>query len=207
MIFHLKYFAMAIVTAAAGFGCSSPEGGPPATESIKSSQQALTANTNVFLVNHLTGACVDVVGAPGTAAGSRLQTYPCELSGRDAWGGPSDQIWYLDSQGFIRNQLSPDKCIDVVGAPGTANGTPLQLYPCESSGYDAWGNPTDQRWSYFGLTYGTFRNRHSGKCIDVDGAPGWAYHRPVQIWDCEVDVDGGVVGLTDQRWTPTPATP
>ncbi|MFN9672517.1 MAG: RICIN domain-containing protein, partial [Microcystis sp.] len=60
----------------------------------------------------------------------------------------TDQQWILTNDGFIRNTLS-GKCIDVAGAPGRANGTPLHLWDCELTGRNREnGSVTDQRWSF-----------------------------------------------------------
>jgi hypothetical protein len=153
----------------------------------------------MLLVNRLSGVCIDVIGAPGRASTTPLQTYPCERTGKDAWGGPSDQYWQWDSEtGFISNNLTPSQCLDVTGAPGTANGAPLQLYNCERSGYDRWGNVTDQAWTM--RSDGFIVNRLSGKCIDVAGAPGATNHLPLWLWDCESSGVSGNGAPTDQKW-------
>jgi hypothetical protein len=96
--------------------------------------------------------------------------------------------------------VTPDLCLDVKGTPGTTNGAPLQLSKCEVSGFDDLGNVTDQAWDfYYG---GHIKNRLSGKCIDVAGAPGNSNHLPIQLWTCEssgYNPDNG--SLTDQKWT------
>ena len=97
--------------------------------------------------NLLAGNCIDVIGAPGVANGTRLQLSGCELSGRTNNGQMTDQMWRI-SDGFIINTLS-GKCIDVAGSPGTANGAALQLWDCELSGRNKDnGSMTDQRWSF-----------------------------------------------------------
>ena len=133
--------------------------------------------------------------------GAPLQLWDCELSGRNAGNdSPTDQRWEFTSNGFIRNTLS-EKCIDVSGAPGTKNGAPLQLWDCELSGRNADNNSrTDQKWEL--TSNGFIRNKLSGKCIDVDGAPGRKNGARLQLWDCELS--GGNAynnSLTDQRWT------
>jgi hypothetical protein len=157
--------------------------------------------TGVFLNNLLTGKCIDVGGAPGRENGAPLVLWDCELSGRNADNGsPTDHKWTLTSNGFIRNVLS-GKCIDVAGAPGRENGAKLQLWNCELSGRNADnGSRTDQQWTL--TSNGFIRNRLSGKCIDVAGAPGKGNGAPLQLWDCELsglNADNG--SPTDQRWT------
>ena len=169
------------------------------TADSASASQRLEWSAPFYLQNRLTGACIDVIGAPGTADGTRLQTYPCETSGYDAWGGPSDQYWQWNATtGRIRNNVSPNLCLDVKGTPGTANGSTLQLGTCETREYDSLGNYTDQVW----YTDGSFIfNLLAGKCIDISGAPGSSNHLPVQLWTCEwsgTNPDNG--SPTDQQW-------
>jgi nitrate reductase NapE component len=90
-----------------------------------------------FIINLLSGKCIDVRGKPGVANESPLQLWDCEFS------DPStDQRWEFTGDGFIRNTLS-GKCIDVKGRPGLANESPLQLWDCEFSE----PSNTDQRWA------------------------------------------------------------
>ena len=91
---------------------------------------------------------------------------------------------------LIRNQLS-GKCLDVSGYPGTANGTPLILYDCETSDPN-----TDQRWIM--TSQGFIQNQLSGKCLDVSGYPGTANGTPLILYDCETSDPN-----TDQRWIMT----
>jgi Ricin-type beta-trefoil lectin domain len=97
---------------------------------------------------------------------------------------------------FISNLLS-GKCIDVAGAPGNQNGAPLQLWDCETSGFNADnGSKTDQQWSL--TSDGFIKNTLSNKCLDVSGAPGTATGTPLILYDCEPSGPN-----TDQRWTLT----
>ncbi|HYX17025.1 MAG TPA: RICIN domain-containing protein [Nostoc sp.] len=107
-------------------------------------------NNGFFIISSLSGKCIDVDGAPGTVNGGRLQLFDCELSGFNPFNGSStDQRWEFVGGGFIRNTLS-GRCIDVDGAPGTGNGAPLQLFDCESSGFNRNnGSRTDQTWRLF----------------------------------------------------------
>ncbi|MEH2166079.1 MAG: RICIN domain-containing protein [Nostoc sp.] len=101
-----------------------------------------------FIRNKLSNKCIDVAGDPGTANNARLQLFDCELSGFNSTSGrATDQRWEYIGAGFIRNVLS-NKCIDVSGDPGTANGAPLQLFDCELSGFNPSGSTSDQRWRW-----------------------------------------------------------
>ncbi|MCZ4508426.1 family 16 glycosylhydrolase [Streptomyces sp. ActVer] len=70
------------------------------------------------------------------------------------------------------------KCVDVAGA-SSANGTPVQLYDCNSSAAQQWTVASD----------GSIRAL--GKCLDVTGN-GTADGSTVQLWDCG--------GGANQRW-------
>lgn len=70
------------------------------------------------------------------------------------------------------------KCVDVAGA-NSANGTPVQLYDCNSSSAQQWTVASD----------GSIRAL--GKCLDVTGN-GTADGSTVQLWDCG--------GGANQRW-------
>jgi WD40 repeat protein len=153
-----------------------------------------------FIVNLLSGKCIDVLGAPGTANDAKLQLWNCETSGINLGNGlPTNQKWTFGSDGFIRNSSS-GKCIDVKGGPGITNGAPLVLWDCETSGFNRDnGSPTDQTWTLG--SDGFIRNSSSGKCIDVKGRPGITNGAPLVLWDCEtsgLNRDNG--SPTDQRW-------
>lgn len=145
-----------------------------------------------FIVNQLSGKCLDVSGAPGTKNGAPLILYTCEFSGLNPNGTPTDQMWEVLPQGFIRNALS-GKCIDVPGAPGIKAGTALILYDCELSGRNPNGSTTDQQWQF--TKEGLIRHRLSGLCLDVRGAPATANGAPLQLATCEV-----AGGPSDQYW-------
>jgi hypothetical protein len=164
------------------------------------SPQSTTSQNGVFIRNTLSSRCIDVAGAPGISKGSSLGLWDCETSGfnRDN-GSPTDQKWMLTPEGFIKNTLS-GRCIDVAGAPGTANGSRLGIWDCETSGFNRDnGSPTDQKWML--TPEGFIKNIYSGKCIDIGGAPGTTNGAPIQLWDCETsgfNRDNGTP--TDQRW-------
>jgi hypothetical protein len=167
---------------------------------LASQSASAQLGSGVFIINELSNKCIDVAADPGTANGTPLQLWDCELSGFHAISGrPTDQKWEFIRGGFIRNVLS-QKCIDVAADPGTANGIPLILWDCELGGVHAIsGRPTDQKWEYIGA--GFIRNQLSNKCIDVAADPGTANGIPLILWDCEL---GGVHATsgrpTDQRW-------
>ncbi|MEV1005376.1 family 16 glycosylhydrolase [Nonomuraea sp. NPDC050202] len=71
------------------------------------------------------------------------------------------------------------KCVDVAGA-GTANGTAVQLWDCNSTAAQSW------TWNADGSV------RALGKCMDVTGAA-TANGAQVQLYDCN--------GTGAQRWT------
>lgn len=119
-----------------------------------------SAQNAQFLVHDSSGLCVDVAGAPGLANGARIQLWACEASGKTGNGAASDHKW-THQNGFIRNAVS-GKCIDVPGAPGTREGSKLNLYDCELSGRHPNGSQTDQQ---FDLVNGQFKHRLSGLCI------------------------------------------
>lgn len=78
----------------------------------------------------------------------------------------------------------PGKCVDIENS-GTANGTHVQLYGCDST--DA------QNWTFAPGAGGTFRAL--GGCMDVTSS-GTANGTPVQLWECN--------GTGAQRWLPGP---
>jgi len=154
-----------------------------------------------FISNQLSGKCIDVSGEPGEINSAPLLLWDCATSGRNARNGsPTDQRWVMVDGGFIKNTLS-GKCIDVSGAPGEHHGAPLLLWDCETSGRNAHnGSPTDQRWEF--TSDGFIRNKLSGKCIDVSGAPGDTNGAPLLLWDCETSGHNAENGSpTDQLWS------
>lgn len=145
-----------------------------------------------FIVNQLSGKCIDVSGAPGVKNGAPLILYTCEFSALNPNGTPTDQMWEVLPQGFIRNALS-GRCIDVPGAPGVKAGTALILYDCELSGRNPNGSTTDQQWQF--TSEGLIRHRLSGLCLDVAGAPATTNGARLQLATCEV-----AGGPSDQYW-------
>jgi hypothetical protein len=157
-------------------------------------------NSGRFLVNSISGKCIDVKGAPGYENRAELQLWDCEFSGRGPSGSITDQKWEFveanDGNFLIRNTYS-NKCIDVKGAPGLDDRDILQLWDCEFDGRGPNGSISDQKWMWIN---GFIRNSLSGKCIDVKGSPGVNNNDPLQLWNCEFDGQGSNGSPTDQRW-------
>ncbi|NER37045.1 MAG: ricin-type beta-trefoil lectin domain protein [Oscillatoria sp. SIO1A7] len=158
--------------------------------SLPTTQAKAQRDLQGYLSNKLSGKCLDVAGAPGVDHGDNVQLAGCELTG-EYQGTPTDQIWEFVEGGFIRNKLS-GKCLDVAGAPGVDHGDNVQLAGCELTG-EYQGTPTDQTWEL--VRGGFIRNKLSGKCLDVAGAPGVNHGTNVQLAKCEFTAD-----VTDQRW-------
>lgn len=98
---------------------------------------------------------------------------------------------------FLQHHAS-ELCVDVAGAPGTANGAKLSLWSCEANGMNAANSSaTDQKWTY---SNGFIRNGLSGKCVDVPGNPGTARGSRLQIWDCEASGRSATGAATDQQF-------
>jgi hypothetical protein len=72
------------------------------------------------------------------------------------------------------------KCLDIAGG-GTANGTKVQLYDCNSTGAQVWIPQSN----------GAYLNPASNRCLDIPNSS-TAAGTQVQIWDCN--------GTGAQRW-------
>jgi hypothetical protein len=87
---------------------------------------------NGFVRNGLSGKCMDVPGAPGTAPGSRMQIWDCELSGKNSNGSQSDQQFDFVN-GQLRNRIS-GLCVGPARSEYQKNGQPLVLQKCTKPG-------------------------------------------------------------------------
>lgn len=150
------------------------------TDAPMPKQQALGSINNGYIVNKLSGKCLEPVLSDGRHNGTLLQIGECREY--------DEQYWELTSDYQLYNPAY-DKCLDTVGDPGTANGSKLQMYDCQKIS----DNP-NQVWRPD--ANGFIRNQRSGRCIDVPGAKGTASGSILQIWDCETNSS-----TTDQRWT------
>ncbi len=79
-----------------------------------------------FIVNVLSGKCIDAKGKPGIENEISLQLWDCEFNDPN-----TDQRWEFVNGGFLQNVLS-GKCMDVTGLPGMNNENPLQLWTVNS---------------------------------------------------------------------------
>lgn len=86
------------------------------------------------------------------------------------------------------NQVS-GKCLDVPGISNLTPGTPLQLYDCETNGFDYSGKHSDQFWAV--TQEGQIRNTLSGMCLDISGVENGAQ---ITVAVCEA-------GNEAQNWT------
>lgn len=134
-----------------------------------------------YIVNKLSGLCLEPVPGDGYYNGNYIQVGECKGYDAQYWElTPSYQLYHPESE----------KCLDTIGDPGTANGSLLQLYDCQEISV----NP-HQVWRY--SSDGYLRNQRSGRCIDVPGASNKTSGSILQIWDCETKS----TSTTDQRWT------
>jgi len=155
------------------------------------------AEDGKYIVNLLSGRCINVSGDPGTASGTSLTLADCQFSGKTGTNNLTDQKWVFTSDGFIKNTLS-GRCINVSGDPGTANGTQLTLADCQLSGKTETNNPTDQKWIL--TNDGFIKNILSGRCIDVSGSPGTNSGTQLVLYDCEFSGQASNNTPTDQKW-------
>ncbi|WP_158558041.1 RICIN domain-containing protein [Spongiactinospora gelatinilytica] len=128
--------------------------------------------TNVVLVTHHSGKCLDVADA-STADDAQVQQWTC-VTGR------LNQQWTFTSVGDGYYTVHPQhsgKCLDVATA-STADGERIHQWTCFS-------DRTNQQWRLVQRPNGYFTvvARHSGKCLDVAGTI--ANGLPIQQWTCD----------------------
>ncbi|TQS25008.1 beta-1,3-glucanase family protein [Microbispora sp. KK1-11] len=107
------------------------------------------------------GKCVDVAGDDTGGNNTAVQLWDCQSYAKD-------QYWTWSGQTL----RTLGRCLDVQSG-GTANGTPLQLYDCNTTGAQNWVQLAD----------GSIRNPQSGRCIDAPGGATGNGTR-LQIYDC-----------------------
>lgn len=143
-----------------------------------SDDQRWSMNADGFIVNKLSGMCIDgnVTESPVVQSACQFQSVDTlqrwqltdegflqnKGNGKCINGDMkldvcpfSDQVWEIKASGHVVSKRS-GKCLDVEGNPGVADGTRLALWSCEDD------DDTDQRWEL--LSNGQLRNKLSGKC-------------------------------------------
>lgn len=95
-------------------------------------------------------------------------------------------------EGRLFTNPATNMCLDVPGITNRTPGTALQLFACETTGFEAEGDRSDQFWA-FGAR-GQIRNTLSGLCIDIAGTEEGAALQvqvcnagPSQIWTVRQD--------------------
>jgi hypothetical protein len=89
--------------------------------------------------------------------------------------------------GRLFTNPASNMCLDVPGITNRTPGTALQLYDCETNGFEVGGKQSDQFWVF--AMQGQIRNTLSGLCIDIGGTDEGAALEvracsasPSQIW-------------------------
>ncbi|MCO1594739.1 ricin-type beta-trefoil lectin domain protein [Micromonospora sp. RHAY321] len=147
---------------------------------VASSADGTTWTTRATVTGNTASTTTHNVTAPGTRHVRLAITAPTSTS------DPAARIYELEvyaatSGGSGTITGVGGKCLDVNNA-GTADGTKIQLWTCNST--------SAQSWSRVGDTY-----RALGKCLDVDNG-GTADGTKVQLWTCN--------GTGSQVWQPQP---
>jgi hypothetical protein len=170
---------------------------------------------NGSIANPATGKCIDAGNGGG---GAQLQIYTCNNTSVQQWTSPLYAAPAARNGTIVSGQGSPGLCLDD-RAGGTTNGTPVQVYTCNTGVNQTWdinayGNITihnlcvdDQGGGQAtGLVLQTcngnanqqwepytgraLRNPNTGLCID-GGAN--TISTQVRLWTCNAG--------TDQMWT------
>lgn len=134
--------------------------------------QLWTYDRGYLFATNAPGASKCVYLSAGATAGSALQLRSCDISG---------QLWNVAPEGMqLMASAGSNRCLAVQGA-GTANGTAVQVVPCDGS--------NGQLWT---LESGQLRALKLGqKCLDLPNDQATA-KAPLQIYDCD--------GLAQQTW-------
>lgn len=106
--------------------------------------------------------------------------------------GDVGQWWVPRKSKYLHVVAShSDKCLAVAGTNDVANGANVQQETCSTDEDHQWMMNVVE-WASDGNPIVQLKARHSGKCLDVDGAHWWA-DTNVQQWDC-------VWGVRQQHW-------
>ena len=105
----------------------------------------------------------------------------------DIWlyrcNGTPAQKWKLDSNGFLRSQVNPSKCLVPTGR--ASNGSNIVIYDCS----DRFAH---MKWSRD--SRGRFVLKSNGKCLDVAEQGATSSSKVLQIYDCN--------DRSDKIWNP-----
>jgi hypothetical protein len=118
------------------------------------------------------GKCLDVVGF-GTANGSKVQLYACNLT--------ANQLWRPGPNVALVNPVS-GRCLDI---PSGQPDVQLQIFDCN-------GGP-NQQWTLDFSGVGQIRSAYPGKCLDSYFGL-FANGNPAEIYDCNDNIDA-------QQWS------
>lgn len=147
-------------------------------QSVPSSNPSDTRTTNYVLKNKANSRlCLGVVGADTRPPkpGARVEVFTC---GSELNDPRRDQLWRMDPTSReeryfrIRNFVSPNYCLGVVGADTLRSGSKAEIFPC----FGVNGDPRiDNQWKFDTKTgvygYSNIRNRaNRGLCLGVVGS-------------------------------------
>jgi hypothetical protein len=127
------------------------------------------------IMNQRSGKCLDKMSEDGNRDDARVQQWHCS--------GANEQKWqlYYDADGYwqIYNVTAGAKCLSGYHR-FNGNGVPVVMSWC--------GQGENQQWTLtktidFPIPYYTFRDRLTGRCLDVPNASPEA-GVPMQEWEC-----------------------
>ncbi len=143
-----------------------------------SGAQVWQPQSNGSLVNPQSGKCLDDTGQ-STAPGTQVQIWSCSGAANQSWVSPAGSSGgTTGATGAIVGYQG--LCLDVRSA-NSADGTPVQVYTCNSTSAQSWTTQSD----------GTLRAL--GKCLDVTGG-GTANGTLTDLYTCN--------GTGAQVWQP-----
>jgi len=177
--------ALVALTTALATGCSAePAGDDDLAEELGTTRQELSA-AFTLRARH-SGKCLGWVSVSGR--GAHVPPYALQQT----CDGSSSQRWRTEGA-LVKSAVDPAYCLDVVGA-STASGAAVQVYPChgEANQQFEWRSATVN--ASLEPTSHYLVARHSGKCLDVEGASLESGAR-VNQYSCH--------GGENQRWVRT----
>ncbi|OXM65937.1 RICIN domain-containing protein [Amycolatopsis vastitatis] len=136
----------------------------------------------------------------GTADGNRQQQFPCEGGDQQLWN--FRPVAGVAGTYTLANQQS-GKCLEVAGA-STADAAAVQQGSCSDGAQNQ--QFTLRKVTYSGNDSHDYQlaARHSGKCVDVNGASTAARAQLIQ-WPCRAVTQGSPLNQTWRLWGIAPA--